>query len=80
MRPSLPIVLTATPHTSSEKVKLFRSRFRGRQDIFPIRFESRRTGKAGYTPACSNRFVRGVCGLPAVKCGECPNQAFYSWG
>ena len=26
--------------------------------------------------ACSNKFVRGVCGLPAVKCGECPNQAF----
>jgi len=27
-------------------------------------------------PACSNEWVRGVCGKPQVKCGECPNQAF----
>lgn len=79
VRPHFPVVFSATPHTSSEKVKLFRSRFRGRETVFPIRFESRRTGKSGYTPACSNRFVRGVCGLPAVKCGECANQAFLPW-
>jgi len=23
-----------------------------------------------------NEWVRGVCGKPQVKCGECPNQAF----
>jgi hypothetical protein len=37
---------------------------------------SKRTGKAGYAPACTNKFVRGVCELPKVKCSECPNQAF----
>jgi hypothetical protein len=25
---------------------------------------------------CRNKFVKGVCALPKVKCGECPNQAF----
>jgi len=64
------------PKTSAEKVKLFRSLFRGRDDVFPTRFVSKKTGKPGYAPACRNKFVKGVCELPKVKCGECPNQAF----
>jgi len=55
---------------------LFRSLFRGREDVFPTRFVSKRTGKPGYAPVCRNKFVQGVCELPKVKCGECPNQAF----
>ncbi|MGH9423265.1 MAG: TOTE conflict system archaeo-eukaryotic primase domain-containing protein, partial [Thermoanaerobaculia bacterium] len=64
------------PQTAAEKVTLFRSLFRGREDIFPTRFVSKKTGRPGYAPACHNKFVRGVCDLPKVKCGECPNQAF----
>ena len=64
------------PRSPEEKVRLFRQLFRGRGDVFPTRFESRKTGKPGYAPACTNKFVRGVCELPKVKCGECPNQAF----
>lgn len=67
----------AVPETPAEKVRLFRSLFRGRLDVFPTRFVSKRTGKAGYAPACRNKFVPGVCALPKVKCGECPNQAFF---
>jgi len=73
----LPLALEApTPQTPVDKVRLFRSLFRGREDIFPTRFVSARTGKSGYAPACRNKFVRGVCELPKVKCGDCPNQAF----
>ena len=73
----LPLALEAPiPRTPAEKVRLFRSLFRGREDIFPTRFESRRTGKTGYAPACRNKFVQGVCELPKIKCGDCPNQAF----
>jgi hypothetical protein len=64
------------PRSPEEKVSLFRQLFRGRADVFPTRFVSRKTGKPGYAPACTNEFVRGVCELPKVKCGECPNQAF----
>jgi superfamily II DNA or RNA helicase len=60
----------------AEKVKLFRKLFRGRIDVYPTRFVSKKTGKAGYAPACSNKFVKGVCELPKVKCGECTRQAF----
>jgi superfamily II DNA or RNA helicase len=64
------------PQTPADKIKLFRSLFRGREDIFPTRFVSARTGKSGYAPACRNKFVRGVCELPKIKCGDCLNQAF----
>ena len=29
---------------------------------------------------CRNEWVRGVCGKPLIKCGECPNQAFVPVG
>ena len=77
IRVQLPVAIDApVPRTPADKVKLFRSLFRGREDVFPTRFVSKKTGKPGYAPACRNKFVRGVCELPKVKCGECPNQAF----
>lgn len=36
------------------KVKLFRRLFRGREDIFPVRWISKTTGKPGYSPHCAN--------------------------
>ena len=59
-----------------EKITLFRSLFRGRDDVYPRRFESRRTGKSGYAPACANEWVRGVCEKPRVKCSDCPHRRF----
>ncbi len=73
-----PIALEArVPKTSAEKVKLFRSLFRGREEVFPTRFVSKKTGKPGYAPACSNKWEPGLCALKTGgKCSECPNQAF----
>ena len=65
-----------TPRTPEGKVALFRQLFRGRLDLYPTRFVSKKTGKPGYAPACSNKFVPGVCELPKVKCGDCVRQAF----
>ncbi len=64
------------PHSPADKVALFRRLFRGREDVFPTRFTSKKTGKAGYAPACRNKFRPGIGDLPRIKCGECPNQAF----
>src|SRR5437870_1525465 len=58
------------------KIALFRSLFRGREDVYPRRFESRKTGRGGYAPACANEWVRGVCEKPRIKCAECPNRRF----
>jgi DNA-binding CsgD family transcriptional regulator len=62
--------------TIESKMALFRRLFRGRPDIFPIRWENRKTGRSGYAPACANEWQRGICEKPKVKCSACPNQAF----
>src|ERR1700680_5137305 len=62
--------------SSDEKIALFRSLFRGREDVYPRRFESRKTGKSGYAPACANEWVRGICEKPRIKCAECPHRRF----
>jgi hypothetical protein len=46
------------PSTPTEKVRLFRGLFKGREDIFPTRFLSKKTGKAGYAPACARSPLR----------------------
>jgi hypothetical protein len=65
------------PCSASEKVALFRQLFRGRDDLYPTRFVSKKTGKPGYAPACSNKWVPGLCVLKTGgKCSDCTNQAF----
>ena len=58
----------------SQKIALFRSLFRGRTDVYPIRWESHSTGKSGYAPACANEWKSGVCEKPRIKCSECSNR------
>jgi len=69
-------VSTAANLTPDEKITLFLRLFKGREDVYPKLWQNQKTGKKGYSPACSNEWVRGVCQKPRVKCGECPNQAF----
>jgi superfamily II DNA or RNA helicase len=86
-RAAVPIPVAAEPaapskpgisrnSTATEKIGLFRRLFAGRTDVVPLRWENLKTGRSGYSPACLNEWVRGVCGKPQVKCGDCPNQAF----
>jgi superfamily II DNA or RNA helicase len=68
-----PVTRSSSP---AEKIALFRSLFRGREDVYARRFESRKTGRGGYQPACANEWVRGICEKPRIKCMECPNRRF----
>lgn len=60
----------------SEKVALFLSLFRCREDVFPRLWENPKTGMKGYSPVCRNEWFKGVCEKPRVKCSECTQQAF----
>jgi len=72
-----PLKVIVDQRASAEaKIALFGSLFRGRDDVYPRRFESRKTGKSGYAPACANEWVRGICEKPRIKCAECPNRQF----
>src|SRR6266540_3326533 len=70
------VVASPTALSNAEKIALFRSLFRGRDDVFPRRWENPKTGKSGYAPVCRNEWVPGICEKPKIKCGECRNQAF----
>jgi hypothetical protein len=66
--PLQPSGLPSVTNQSSQeaKIRLFRSLFRGREDVYPKRFESLKTGKSGYQPACRNGMGRkaGDAGVP----------------
>jgi hypothetical protein len=70
-----PLALSESSRLSTaEKVTLFRRLFRGRTDIYPVRWESRTSGRSGYAPACANEWRPGVCEKPRIKCADCGNR------
>ena len=70
------VALLSHRSSASSKIALFRSLFRGREDIYPRRFESVASGRSGYAPACSNEWRPGVCEKPKIKCADCHNRRF----
>ena len=75
--PSTPYTLTAPQVTNNSSIEtqiaLFRSLFRGREDVYPVRWEGKK-GNFGYSPACANEWNRTFCGKPMVKCADCQNR------
>lgn len=67
-------VLATSTSPAETKIALFRSLFRGREDVYAARFESQKTGRSGYSIACGNEWVRGLCEKPRVKCAACPHR------
>ena len=61
---------------AASKLRLFRDLFRGRDDVFAVRWENHGRSRSGYSPVCANEWQRGVCGKPSLRCGDCANQAF----
>ena len=59
-----------------EKVELFRSLFKGREDVFARRWYSKASGKGGYQPVCQNEWNHQLCDKRKFKCTECPNRQF----
>jgi superfamily II DNA or RNA helicase len=75
--PDLNLKPTITNRSSQEeKITLFCSLFRGREDVYPRRFESMKTGKQGYQPVCQNEWIRGVCEKPKIRCEDCGQRKF----
>ena len=58
------------------KIKLFMDLFKGRSDVFAKRFESLKSGKSGYQPACENEWITGICEKPRIKCANCDHRIF----
>lgn len=68
---SAPVTRTSSP---TEKIRLYRSLFRGRTDAYARRWYSEKTQKSGYSPVCSNEWKPGVCEKGRVSCAKCSNR------
>ena len=58
-----------------EKIDVFCSLFKGRDDVFARRWYSKTSGKAGYQPVCQNEWTP-LCDKRKYKCADCPNRQF----
>ncbi|MCX5855437.1 MAG: DEAD/DEAH box helicase family protein [Deltaproteobacteria bacterium] len=58
-----------------EKIRLFMSLFKGREDVYAKRWQNRE-GRTGYAPVCRNEWKSGFCRKPVVKCFDCSHQAY----
>lgn len=75
---SSPVQETSTL-SSTAKITLFRSLFKGREDVYPKLWISKNGDRKGYMPACANDGNYSLCGkrkFPRVKCGDCNHQAY----
>jgi hypothetical protein len=52
--------------TPEAKVALFRSLFRGREDVYALRWEGR-SGRSGYSPACAREWEPSFDGISKPK-------------
>ena len=59
----------------SEKIRLFLSLFKGRDDVYAKRWQSK-AGRSGYAPVCLNEWKSGLCRKPEVKCFDCPHKSY----
>lgn len=59
-----------------ERLRLFQSLFKGREDVFARRWFSKTTGKSGYQPVCINEWKQGICDKKRYRCAICPNRNF----
>lgn len=62
--------------SSAEKINLFLSLFKGRDDVFARRWENRKKETSGYSPACANEWKSGICLKPKISCTECKHKEY----
>jgi len=71
-KPAPPLSDSFSPE---QKIAIFRNLFRGRTDIFANRWQNQR-GRSGYSVACDNEWVQGICIKPRIKCLDCTHRQF----
>jgi superfamily II DNA or RNA helicase len=62
------------PLSTQQKLALFQRLFRGRNDVYAMRWESTKSGRSGYAPACANEWQEGICEKPRVACRDCSHR------
>jgi hypothetical protein len=74
VKPSYATSLSDKESPLTEKIRLYRSLFHGREDVYAVLWQNKTTLKSGYSPACTNEWVDGLCHKFKIKCSACPNR------
>lgn len=67
---------------AAQKLDLFRSLFKGRQDVYAHGYR-RKDGGIAYTPACANEWKPGICPKGTsvkTRCADCGQRVFLPLG
>jgi len=63
-----------------DKMSIYNNLFKGREDVFAMRWEKADGTKSGYTPVCINEWRAGVCNkLGRGKCKDCDYKNYAKW-
>jgi len=61
---------------SADKIRLFMTLFKCRQDVYAKRWENSRKGTSGYSPVCLNEWQAGICTKPKISCFKCAHKSY----
>ena len=75
---SLPRPAVSNASDVTDKIALFMSLFKGRDDVYAKRWEGKRDHKSGYSPTCLNEWEKGTCLKPRGTCAHCDHKAYAS--
>ena len=67
---------SGTDLTGTQKVKLFRSLFRGREDVYAVRWQSSK-GIVGYSPVHCHKKDRTQCRRPREECEKLGERLYF---
>lgn len=59
-----------------EKIKLYMSLFKGREDVYAKRWVSPKKGTSEYSPFCLNEWKHGICRKPKGNCNDCLHKDY----
>lgn len=64
-------------YSPQEKLRIYQDLFRGRDDVFAVRWENKDRTKKGYTPICVNEWKAGIClKLNRSRCKDCKDKKY----
>ena len=72
----IPLAKVNNHSHSIEKINLFMSLFKGRNDVYAKRWDNKKNGKSGYSPVCINLWQTGLCDKPKGSCTKCKNKLY----
>jgi hypothetical protein len=61
---------------STDKIRLFKALFKGREDVYAKRWENKKKNTSGYSPVCLNEWSAGICSKPKIACSKCAHKSY----